>query len=258
MKIGIIGLGTVGSAIKKVFEKTHQIYVHDIVLDTNLTDVTHNCDLAYICVPTPTLQETGVCDISAIKSILSKLDPGFSAVIKSTVIPGTTDLLQKEFKHLKLAFCPEFLRSSHATNDFMEQEILVVGTKHEELADIIHSHHIQAGIDVQDGFFKTTPAQAELVKYAINSFFAMKVIFGNQYQELANRMGEEWGPVKQILTYPRERGISDSHLSATGKFGFGGNCLPKDTLAISTFLEGEGIATNLIRSLVLDNEKYRK
>ena len=258
MKIGIIGLGVVGSAIKNVFEEKHQMYVHDILLDTDLTDVTHNCDLAYICVPTPTSEETGGCDISAIRSILSRLDPDFSAIIKSTVIPGTTKLLQEEFRHLKLAFCPEFLRSSSATRDFRNQEILVVGTEHEELAEIIHLHHLQAGVDVEDGFFRITSTQAELVKYAINSFYAMKVIFGNQFQRLADRMGEDWGPVKEILTYPRSRGISDSHLNATGEYGFGGSCLPKDTLAITKFLEGEGIATNLIRSLLLDNENYRK
>jgi nucleotide sugar dehydrogenase len=258
LNIGIIGLGVVGSAIKSSFEGAHRVHVHDTAKNTKMTEITDNCDLAYICVPTPTSKESGTCDVSRIRSTLTQLPDGFSVVIKSTVIPGTTKILEEEFSHLRIAFCPEFLRASHALEDFKSQEIIVVGTNHDDLAETIYNNHKDAGIEVQDGFFQTTPTQAEIVKYAMNSFFAMKVIFGNQFQKLTSHLGEEWGLIKRILIYPRKRGITDTHLDDLGNYGFGGHCLPKDVAAISNELESLGIATHLIRSLSNDNQSFMK
>ena len=246
----------VGNSIRMAFEGTHDIFSHDIAFGSKLTDVTDNCDLAYICLPTPTESDTGISDDSAIRSVLSELDPGFSVIIKSTVIPGTTKGLEQEFNHLNFAFCPEFLRSSHALEDFKNQEILVVGTRHIELAETVYSQHCEAGIDVGDGFFITTPTQAEILKYAMNTFYSIKVIFGNQFQKLAETMTEDWADIKRILTYPRSRGIYDTHLEDIGKLGFGGHCLPKDVAALASFLSELGIASDLILSLISDNEKY--
>ena len=90
MKIGIIGVGVVGKAIKKGFENTHEIFLHDPKLGTNIENVTDNTNFSYIAVPTPSDPESGECDISIIESVLEKLPDGYNAVIKSTVIPGTT------------------------------------------------------------------------------------------------------------------------------------------------------------------------
>ena len=69
-------------------------------------------------------------------------------------------------------------------------------------------------------------------------------------------MGEEWGPIKSIITHPRPRGINDTHLDDSGHYGFGGHCLPKDTAAITSLLEEMGIATELFRSLSKDNSSF--
>ena len=80
-------------------------------------------------------------------------------------------------------------------------------------------------------FFHVSPTEAEIVKYAKNSFYAMKVIFGNHFQRLSNNLEQDWGIVKSIITHPQERGIVDSHLDEIdGKMGFGGSCLPKTRL----------------------------
>ena len=256
MRIGIVGLGTVGNAIFEAFKDTHTLYLHDSKLDTRLTQIIENCNIAYICLPTPTGKKTGRCDTDAIESLMSRLPRGFSVVIKSTVIPGFTKTMQERFPHLKIAFCPEFLRSSHSIEDFMQQKMLVVGTDHSDLAEIVLRHHTDSGIEVQQGFFHVTPTQAEIVKYAMNSFFAIKVIFGNQFQELTRTMDEEWLAIKRILTYPRNRGIVDTHLEDTGEQGFGGHCLPKDSIAITNFLSEHGIASDLMKALISDNERY--
>ena len=259
MRIGIIGLGTVGNAIRRGFEGNHEIFIHDPKLGTKLTGVTDNCEVAYIAVPTPTDRETGRCDTSIVRSILEALPDDFSVVIKSTVIPGTTQGFHEEFTNLRIACSPEFIRAERAEEDFKSQEILVVGTHDDGLADLILRQHLEAGILAEGEFFHVSPTQAEMVKYAKNTFYAIKVIFGNHFQRLASHFEEDWSVVKRVITHPQRRGIVDSHLDEmNGKMGFGGSCLPKDTLAIKAQLEDLGIVADLFDSLASDNDRLSK
>lgn len=258
LKIGIVGLGVVGNAIYENFRGAHEIFIHDLSMGTSIRDVTNNCDFAYICVPTPTDINSGCCDVSAIESTLGEMPDGFSVAIKSTIIPGTTQALKKKYPEIKIACSPEFLRAAHSVEDFKNQKMLVVGTDDYKLSKTILNHHLDSGIDVLKAFFVVTPAQAEIVKYAMNTFYALKVLFGNKFQELTEIMGEDWSKIKQIITFPRDRGIIDTHLEDMGNKGFGGHCLPKDAFAFSKLLDDHGIDSNLIRTILSENRKYRK
>ena len=220
MRIGIIGLGTVGKAIKRGFEGHHEIFIHDPKLGTKLTDVTDNCDAAYIAVPTPTDDETGRCDTSIVRSVLEALPDGFSAIIKSTVIPGTSQDFHDEFPGLRIACSPEFIRAESANEDFKNQEILVVGTHHEDLANLVLKHHNDSGILLEGGFFHVGPTEAEIVKYAKNSFYAMKVIFGNHFQRrLAVKIGIAQVALYGITRKPQvldQEGVVQPQLLANG------------------------------------------
>ena len=134
MKVGIIGAGMVGGAIEHCFSEHHELFIHDPVRGTTLEHVTSNCEMAYIAVPTPSNQD-GTCDTSIVEGILSELPDNFIAVIKSTVIPGTTEKLQQKYPNLKLAYSPEFLVERTRLEDFANQRILVVGTEHIEVAN---------------------------------------------------------------------------------------------------------------------------
>ncbi len=87
----------------------------------------------------------------------------------------------------------------------------------------------------------------------------MKVIFGNQFQEYAQSLGEEWGAVKEIITAEQEQRIGPSHLDLIegGASGFGGDCLPKDTLALVADLERRGLDYDLLKAVLSDNIRLR-
>ena len=258
MRIGIIGAGIVGGTIEHCFANTHSLFVHDITRNTTLEYVTENTDIAYIAVPTPS-GENGECDSSIIEDILSQLPDGYIAVIKSTVIPGTTSKLQSLFPHLKLAFSPEFLVERNRIEDFSNQKVLIVGTEHDDVAEIIFEHHRQAGVLSTNQTFHISSTEAEMVKYAKNIFYSMKVIYANQMHDICEAIGINWDIVKEIITTPQDQLIGDSHLQPLmGKHrGFGGKCLPKDSLALRKFANDLGVAYDILDSLQSDNERLR-
>ena len=132
---------------------------------------------------------------------------------------------------MRIACSPEFLRSATSIEDFQNQDILVIGTQHQDLAESVIESHVQAGVVERSSCFVVSPTQAELVKYAKNSFYSMKVIFANQLYDYCEDLNEDWSKVKEIITKPQTQPIGDSHLDAISGMnrGFGGGCLLKNT-----------------------------
>ena len=161
MKLGIIGMGVVGNAVKcGLLSLGHEIYTHDIKLTTSIETV-KGTDIVFVCVPSPST-DSGACDTGIIESVITELDElSYTGIvaIRSTVVPGFTDRMSMLYSKLTICVVPEFLRERYAIDDFINQHtLLAVGTTDINVYNTIveaHGHYPKQSI-------KLTPTEAEL------------------------------------------------------------------------------------------------
>ena len=199
----------------------------------------------FVAVPTP-MYEDGSQDLSYIKDVFSKAQPGPIYIIKSTVLPGTTNNLIKQFTDLDIIFNPEFLTQRTAKLDMLTQARIIFGgkpdlTKHVE--ELFTQRFMNRNI------IHTDSTTAELIKYMNNSFFATKVSIMNEFKRLSDALGTNWDDA--LYGFASDCRIGDSHLHVPGpdgKAGYGGVCFPKDVNAISSLGRELGVPLNTIEA----------
>ena len=254
MKIGIIGLGIVGTASKNGFESLgHNVSVHDIVLDTKLSDISET-GLCFICVPTPS-KESGECDTTIVESVvkdLGSIDYKGIICIKSTVSPGTTERLKEEYGD-NICFVPEFLRERCATEDFIENhDVCIIGTSSGMFYNIIKDAHG----DIPEKFVRLTETEAEFCKYFNNTYNATLITFANSFYEICKSKGVNYKNIKDAIS--NRTTINDFYLDCDENLrGFGGMCLPKDTKELAFLSKKLNTAVEFFDNLLEENEKYK-
>ena len=255
MKIGIVGVGVVGSACKHVFEiNGHTIKTHDIRFKTTINDVI-DTDICFITVPTPS-NEDGSCNVDIVEQVVSDLnDINYSGIvaIKSTVKPSTTQRLIDNYVDLKLCFVPEFLRERCAVSNFIENhDLLAVGTHSFETFNIIKECHGK----YPDKIVMLSPTEAELLKYYSNVFNALRIIFANEFYEICNSLNADYNKVKDAFILRRT--TTDMYLDVNKNFrGYGGVCLPKDTAAIASLVKELNLDMSLFDVIEQENKKFK-
>lgn len=256
MRIGIVGLGAVGTANKQGFEHlNHEVIGHDIKHNTKIQDVI-NSEIVFVCVPTPQSAD-GSCDTSIIESVITELDTheykGIIA-IRSTVEPGFTQHMIDKFKNLTICFVPEFLRERCATDDFIHNhKLLAVGTH-----DIwVYRKVVRAHGDLPQYTEHLTPSEAEVLKYYNNVYAALRVTFANVMYEICDKLNCDYTTIKNA--YIKTGKATDMYLDVNPSLrGYGGMCLPKDTQAIAALLDKLELDFDLIKSINHDNSKLKR
>lgn len=256
MRLGIIGLGAVGTANKEGFEYlNHTVIGHDVKLETKIQDVL-DTEIVFLCVPTPQADD-GSCDTGIIESVIKELNlynyKGIVA-IRSTVVPGFTQEMIETYKNLTICFVPEFLRERCAADDFINNhKLLAVGTH-----DIwVYRKLVNAHGNLPENTEHLTPNEAEILKYYNNVYAALRVTFANVMYEICDKLNCDYTTIKNA--YVKTGKATDMYLDVNPSLrGYGGMCLPKDTQAIAALLSQLNLDFDLIQSINNDNNKLKK
>jgi UDPglucose 6-dehydrogenase len=246
-KIGFIGQGWIGKHLADHFaERGFEVvrYAKESPHDQNKEAVA-GCHIVFIAVPTPTTP-TGFDD-SILRGVLGNVGKGNTAVIKSTILPGTTDELQKAHPDIKIFHSPEFLRETSVKHDIAFPDRNIIGVPSDHFND---SEWQQAAEKVMEVLPKAPynnickAPEAELTKYAGNNFLYMKVVFMNILYDLAQTYGARWDELaKNLIADPR---IGPSHMEPVHQHdhmgedqgrGAGGHCFIKDFAAFRALYE---------------------
>lgn len=247
--VGIIGGGVVGQAVKNFFKNAK---VYDKFLTMDPWDEAASQDFIFICVPTPYNENSGF-DASIVEEVLEKLSnmDGKVVIIKSTVVPGATDMFQEKFPGLRLFFNPEFLDNGTAKQDFLNPDKQIVGytKKSKDAAEEILAMLPQAK------FSKIMPAKAaEMAKYMVNSYYATKVIFANQIYDICQALGIDYNTVREAFEHDRRVAPGNFDVWHGGYRGFGGKCLPKDLASLVDRAKELGVDVPLLEDVKKIND----
>ena len=238
MKIGIIGNGFVGNSIAFGFSPTHEIKVHDKDPKRNLNTIEEvlECDFIFVAVPTP-MNEDGSISLKVVEKALQEISDkniiNNIVILKSTMVPGSTDGFIKQFPKLNIVFNPEFLTERTAKLDFLTQARIILGgskTLTNHVAKLFKERFMHTYI------IETDTITAEMVKYMNNVFFATKVSIMNEMKMMCDAIGANWN--EALKGFAADQRIGDSHLHVPGpdgKMGFGGSCFPKDINAFISY-----------------------
>jgi UDPglucose 6-dehydrogenase len=255
--VGVVGNGFVGETIAFAFSPTSNVKIYDVnpLKTTHTLEEVMGQEFIFVCLPTPMLSD-GSQDISFIEDFFGNViyNENTVFIIKSTVLPGTTESLIKKYGH-NIVFSPEFLTERTAKLDMLTQSRIILGgepslTKRvEELFnDRFMNRHI----------IHTDSKTAEFVKYMNNTFFAAKVSLMNEYYRLSQLIGVNWDDA--LYGFASDGRIGDSHLHVPGpdgKLGFGGTCFPKDINALITMAKEVGCNMNVLESAWRTNLEVR-
>lgn len=262
MKIGVVGMGVVGSATAEVLKQAHEIIPYDRYkqpyTDPEKLD---EAEIIFICVSTP-MKPCGGLDDSAIHHSLTTLERVTYynpkkplVVIRSTAVSGTTDKLETQYP-FNFVFNPEFLTEKNALDDMKNTNRIVIGANRDE--DYKKVESIYKPIFPNAKYIKTDRKTAEMVKYAANVTLAGQIAIANEMFQICRAVGVDYDSVKEAILHDKRIGTNINVPGPDGDLGFGGKCFPKDLNALIALARENRYRPYLFEEIWRLNEKIRK
>jgi GDP-mannose 6-dehydrogenase len=223
-------------------------------------------NVSFVCVGTPSLRN-GKLDLSHIEKVareigaaLKQKKSGHTVVLRSTVLPGTTESVvlpileqasaRRAGADFAVAYNPEFMREGSAVADFLQPPYTILGAQ-----DSSHLAPLRELYQQTPGkMFETSVAVAEMVKYLSNAFHAVKVTFANEVGTLCKHLNVDAQAVTEIFKSDTRLNISPAYLSPG--FAFGGSCLPKDVRALTYKAKELDLKLPMLESLLPSNSEH--
>jgi UDPglucose 6-dehydrogenase len=228
---------------------------------TDLAQAVAAAEIVFISVGTPPLP-SGDPNLSYVWEVADQLagaikSPGKIIVIKSTVPVGTNrqfgeKLAGKCSVPFQMASNPEFLKEGAAVDDFMKPDRVVVGTRSDEVADVLEELY-RPFLRTGQPFLRMTPESAEMTKYAANAMLASRISFMNEIANLCEKLGADIDQVRIGISHDERIG---RHFLFPGA-GYGGSCFPKDVRAVLYMARGVGQPMQLVAAIDQVNEQQK-
>ena len=231
MKIGCIGQGFVGKNIADNLEQRGcEVVRYSLDLEHKDNDIKiAGCDAVFIGVPTPSTPKG--FDYSIVQDVLKLVSDGSIAIIKSTLLPGTTKKLQDLYPGKIILFSPEFLCENTAAHDVENPLMNIIGLSNDTIEHQQAAELVSKLLPESEHNFTVSSHAAELFKYAHNLNGYFRVILSNLLYEVGEKNDTNWDDVKRMMD-------SDAMMSPyyntpvhKGGRGAGGNCFVKDMAA---------------------------
>ena len=219
-------------------------------------------DVALVCVGTPDIGH-GQPDLEALSRVADAIGAAcvgrtrpFTVVVRSTVLPGTNDLLRERLALaagdaaplIRVAGNPEFMREGSSIKDFDHPPFVLVGCDDAESGGLVRE--LYASVDAK--VIETSMRTAEMIKYVCNTYHALKVCFANEIADVCDALGADAQDVMRVFRQDHKLNISEAYL--TPGFAFGGSCLPKDLRALLSASRIHSLSVPLLASILPSNE----
>jgi GDP-mannose 6-dehydrogenase len=216
-------------------------------------------EIALICVGTPS-ERNGNLGLDQLRRVCSQIAAArhggsrLIVAVRSTVFPGTCEELTAECLSGSNRFAvvsnPEFLREGNAVRDFLEPSLLVVGGAVRSAVEKVAELYQPLGVEACLVSLRT----AEMIKYACNTFHALKVAFANEMGALSGALGIPGAEVMDTLCRDTKLNISPAYLKPG--FAFGGSCLPKDLRALVYRAGRLDLKVPLLETVLPSNDQH--
>ncbi len=241
----------------------HNAAAGRLKFSTDLSCAVAGADVVFIAVGTPARRGDGHADLShvyaAAEEIAAALDGYTLVVTKSTVPVGTSREVDAIIRRARpeaevdVVSNPEFLREGSAIEDFMRPDRVVIGTESARAIEVMRALYRPLFL-IETPIVFTGRETAELIKYAANSFLAIKITFINEIADLCEKVGADVHDVAKAIGLDGRIGPKFLHPGP----GYGGSCFPKDTLALVRTAQEHGAPLRLVETTVEVNEARKK
>ena len=232
---------------------------------TDVASAIAGSDLSLVCVGTPS-NHNGSLDLRHIKRVCQEIGMalevkrGYHIVaIRSTMLPGTVaDTIipalevysgKRAGRDFGVAINPEFLREGSSIYDFDHPPFTLIGADDEDAAAPLAKLYAHLSAPV----LKVGVKDAEMVKYACNSFHALKVTFANEIGMICKSLGVDSYSVMEVFCLDTKLNLSSYYLKPG--FAFGGSCLPKDLRALTHRAKEEDVSVPMLDSILVSNQR---
>ncbi len=233
---------------------------------SNLKTAIQESEVIFIAVGTPTTED-GNADLQAVESVAREIAKHINSykviVDKSTVPIGTArkvqswikDELKKQNRSQDFAIVsnPEFLREGSAIQDFTHPDRVVIGAESKQALSIMKEVYRALYIN-ETPYIETDLETAETIKYAANAFLAVKISYINEIANLCEKVGANVQTVAKAMGRDPRIGAKFLHAGP----GFGGSCLPKDTMALVNIAKKLGAPVKMVETAIDTNEKQKE